>query len=125
MDTQEVGRKLVELCRQGKNLEAIDTLLAGEVVSEEAIESPAGPRVVNGIDAVRKKNTWWVESHEIHKHEVTGPFPNGDQFAVTFAYEVTAKTGPMAGKRMKMDEVAVYTVKNGKIVHEKFFYSMG
>jgi len=26
----------------------------------------------------------------------------------------------MAGQRMKMDEVALYTVKDGKIVHEEF-----
>jgi len=30
----------------------------------------------------------------------------------------------MAGQRMKMDEVALYTVKDGKIVHEEFFYDM-
>lgn len=31
----------------------------------------------------------------------------------------------MKGKRMKLHEVAVYTVKDGKIVREEFFYDMG
>jgi hypothetical protein len=30
----------------------------------------------------------------------------------------------MKGKRVGMDEVGIYTVKNGKIVREEFFYSM-
>jgi ketosteroid isomerase-like protein len=37
---------------------------------------------------------------------------------------VTPKAGPQKGKRMQMDEIGVYTVKNGKIVREEFFYSM-
>ena len=40
-------------------------------------------------------------------------------------YDVTAKVGPRAGQRMKMEEAGLYTVKNGKIVQEEFFYSMG
>ena len=31
----------------------------------------------------------------------------------------------MAGKRMTLDEAALYTVKDGKVVHEEFFYHMG
>jgi hypothetical protein len=29
---------------------------------------------------------------------------------------------PKGGKRMGMDEVGLYTVKNGKIVEESFFF---
>jgi len=36
MDTMEIARKLVDLCRQGKNMEALDTLFAADVVSVEA-----------------------------------------------------------------------------------------
>jgi ketosteroid isomerase-like protein len=43
---------------------------------------------------------------------------------VRFKFDVTAKSGPMAGKRFVMDEAALYTVKDGKVVHEEFFYSM-
>jgi hypothetical protein len=80
---------------------------------------------VQGLPAVRQKNEWWVANHEIHRGEAKGPFPNGDRFTVIFDYDVTAKAGPMAGKRVQMEEVALYTVKDGKIVREEFFYSMG
>jgi ketosteroid isomerase-like protein len=36
----------------------------------------------------------------------------------------TSPTSPR-GKRMKLDEVALYTISNGKIVREDFFYDAG
>lgn len=30
----------------------------------------------------------------------------------------------MAGRRMQMEEVCLYTIKEGKIVREEFFYGM-
>jgi len=43
----------------------------------------------------------------------------------SFKYDITPKDGPMKGKRMQMDEAALYTVANGKIVQEEFFHHMG
>lgn len=124
MDTKQVGEKLVGLCREGKNLEAVDTLYDADIVSVEAIGGPEMPAEMRGIDAIRGKNQWWFENHEIHDAAVEGPFPHNDRFAVKYHYDVTAKAGPMAGQRMAMDEVALYTVKDGKIVREEFFYGM-
>ena len=123
-DTLAVGKKLVELCKEGKMTEAVDTLYSPNIVSVEAGAPPGGSARTEGIAAVKGKGDWWVANHEVHKAEVEGPFPNGDCFAVRFKFEVTAKAGPMAGKRFVMDEAALYTVKDGKIVHEEFFYTM-
>jgi ketosteroid isomerase-like protein len=124
-NTLEVGKKLVDLCRQGKAMEAITTLYDPKIVSVEAQSSPAMPARMEGLAAVKKKAEWWEENHEVHKANAEGPWPHGDRFIVRFNYEVTAKAGPMAGKRMTMDEAALYTVKNGKITQEEFFYHMG
>lgn len=127
MSVNEVGEKLVAMCRENKNLDAIAELYADDVVSVEAMEPP-GPqfdRVTTGRDAVRKKNEWWISAHDVHGGEISGPFPHGDRFAVVFKHEVTSKEGPMAGQRMSMEEVALYTVADGKITREEFFYSMG
>lgn len=121
----EIGTKLVELCRQGKNMEAVATLLSPNVVSIEAGAPPGMPARMEGLAAVKGKGEWWFKNHEVHSQEVSGPWPNGDRFIVRFTIDVTPKTGPMAGKRMKMDEAALYTVKDGKIVQEEFFYHMG
>jgi hypothetical protein len=122
--TLEVGKKIVELCKQGKMLEAIETLYDPNIISFEPF-SPTGQTRMEGLAAVKGKNDWWVKNHEVHKCEVTGPWPHCDRFIAIFDMEVTAKTGPMQGKRFPMVEAALYTVKNGKIVHEEFFYHMG
>lgn len=125
MTTDEIGRKLVTLCQEGKNLEALDTLYAKDAETIEAMGSPDMPAKMQGVDAIRKKGEWWFANHEIHGGSTKGPFPNGDRFAVIYAFDVTPKTGAMAGKRMQMEEVGLYTVRDGKIVKEEFFYSMG
>lgn len=122
MEIKKVGEKLVELCRQGKNGEAIDTLYDKNIVSVEAMGNADMPAEMRGIDAIRGKGEWWIANHDVHSAEATGPYVNGDRFAVDFHYEVTPKTGPMAGQRQTMKEVALYEVKDGKIVREEFYY---
>ena len=53
----------------------------------------------------------------MHNFKVEGPYVHGDQFVVRFKGEVT----PKGQKRMPLDEVGLYTVRNGKIVEESFF----
>ncbi len=123
--TMEVAKKLVDLCRQGKAMEAMETLYDPKIVSIEAHGGPSMPQRMEGLAAIKGKAEWFDKNHQIHKAEVAGPWPHGDRFIVRFTYEVTPKSGPMAGKRITLDEAALYTAKNGKIVHEEFFYDMG
>jgi hypothetical protein len=120
--TLEVGRKLVELCNQGKQKEAMETLYSQDIASIEASAMPNLPAEMYGIKAIREKAAWWDANHEIHAASAEGPWPKGDQFVVRFTYDVTNKP---SNQRFKMDEAALYTVHNGKIVREEFFYSMG
>jgi ketosteroid isomerase-like protein len=124
MNAKEIGEKLVALCKEGKNLECIDTYYSDDIVSVEAAPPPSGgEQTMKGIDAIRGKNQWWAENHEVHSAAVDGPYPHGeDRFAVRFDYDVTFKPN---GQRMKMEEVALFTVDGGKIVKEEFFYDMG
>jgi len=120
----EVGKKLVEMCQKGDFMGAINSLYADDIVSVEAMAGPNMPARTQGIDAVRGKGEWWMANHDVHGCEVIGPFPHGDRFIVRFVMDVTAKVGPMAGRRMKHDEAALYTVTDGKITQEEFFYAM-
>ena len=122
--TLEVGQKLVALCRENRNLEAVDTLYDPDVVSVEVHGMPEFPARMQGIDAIRRKNHWWLDNHTIHANTVSGPFPHGDRFIVHFKFDVTSKVGPMAGKRMQAEEAGLYTVRDGKVVQEEFFYHM-
>ena len=124
MTTQDIANQLVALCRAGRNIEAVETLLSADVVSVEARGDETMPAEMRGREVIRGKNEWWLNNHKIHQAEVKGPFPNGDRFAVIFNFVVTPAAGPMAGKRMKMEEVALYTVTDGKVSREDFFYDM-
>ena len=123
MDAKQVGERLVELCRKGGNLEAVSTLYDKDIVSVEAMSGPDMPAETRGIDAVQKKNEWWLENHGVHSVNISGPFPHGDRFAVLYDYEITPKVGPKKDERVKMQEIAVYEVRDGKIVREEFFYA--
>ena len=122
MNTNEVAQKYVALCKEGKNEECLETLFARDAVSIEAAAPPGGERTSKGLDAIRGKGKWWVDNHTVHKAELFGPYPNDDRFAVRFLYDITNKP---SGKRLTMDEVGLFTVANGKITREEFFYVAG
>jgi ketosteroid isomerase-like protein len=122
MSTAEVANNLVELCRQGKNLEAVDKLYADGIVSVESASSPGMPAEMKGLEAIRQKNQWWLDNHQVNDAKVNGPYIGDNQFAVEFHYDVTQKA---SGARFHMQEMALYTVENGKIVREHFYYNMG
>jgi len=118
--TSAVADELVAFCRVGKNMDAINSLYSTDVVSVESMGNEQMPREMKGIDAIRGKNQWWGENNEVHSANIEGPFVgNDDKFAVYYNYDVTSKP---SGKRSNMEEMALYTVKDGKIVREQFFY---
>lgn len=121
MTTLEIGKELVALCKHGKNLEAIDRLYSSDIESVEVIGMPGIEQTQKGVAKIKGKNQWWIDNHEIHGGAVEGPYPHGDRFIVRFKYDVTPKH---TGKRMTMDEMGLFTVQNGKIVKEEFFYTM-
>jgi SnoaL-like domain len=124
-DTMKVGAELCDMVRQGRYVDAVETFYDPEIVSIEAAEMPGSPARVEGLDAVRDKTTSWIANHEVHSQQVDGPWPNADRFIVRYRFDVTPKTGPMAGQRMQLDETGLYTVADGKVVQEEFFYDMG
>lgn len=114
-----VAQELVDLVRAGKNREAIDRFYAKDIVSIESVGNEAMPAEMTGIAAVLSKHDWWEENNEVHSLEAAGPFVGKDGFAVRYTFDTTFK--PM-GRRSTMTEMALYTVKDGKIVREQFFY---
>ncbi|MEM8963718.1 MAG: nuclear transport factor 2 family protein [Acidobacteriota bacterium] len=120
MDTTAVANKLVEYCEQGKNVEAIEELYSDDIVSVESAAAPGMDQEARGKAAIKGKNEWWYGAHEIHNLGVKGPYlvAGSDQFAVIFSIDVTNKE---SGQRWDGDEVALYTVADGKIVKEEFF----
>jgi ketosteroid isomerase-like protein len=120
--TAAIAQELVALCRQGRNLDAVNKLYSPKIVSIESSGSPEMPAEMNGLDAIRGKHQWWEENNQVHSIEVNGPYVGEGQFAVQFTFDATFKP---TGQRNSMTEMALYTVKDGKIVREQFFYNPG
>lgn len=118
--TKAVAEELVALCRAGRNLDALSKLYSPDIVSVESVGSETLPKEMRGIDAVRQKNEWWFQNFDVHSAEVNGPFVGDDQFAVQYTFDTTFK---VTGERTLMTEMALYTVKDGQIVREQFFYN--
>ena len=119
MTVTEIAKDLVALCSEGKFAESGEKYWSDDVVSIEPGAPPGGDAVSRGKAAVIAKGEWWANTHQTNSAEAHGPYVNGDQFAVRFVMDVTVKE---TGARMQMDEIGVYTVKDGKIVEERFFY---
>ena len=121
MSTMDIAQRYVALVKEHKNDLCLSELFAPDAVSVEAGAPPGQDRTARGVEAIRAKGKWWTDNHTVHSAEVDGPYPHDDRFAVRFSYEITFKP---ENKRFKMNEVGLFTVKNGKIAKEEFFYSM-
>ena len=115
----DIANELVELCRQGRFLQAIE-LYAEDAISIEPVGAPGLPVETHGREAIRAKGEAWGAAHEVHEMEVKGPFVGGFQFAVYFAFDVTRKE---TGERLLLREMGLYDVADDKIVKEEFFYN--
>jgi hypothetical protein len=119
MTTPEIAAQLVALCSKGNFAEAIHAFYSPDIVSVEAAAMPGQGRESVGLPAILGKAAWWEENHEVHSIAVEGPLATAHHFCVRFTIDVTFKP---TGRRHTMDELAIYQVKDGKIIREEFFY---
>ncbi|MCZ8181581.1 MAG: nuclear transport factor 2 family protein [Beijerinckiaceae bacterium] len=117
MDTAAIAKAFTAMLKAGQHIEAAERFNAPDIVSLEAM--PGDMAICRGTAAVKAKSDWWYANHEIHSAESDGPLINGDQFLMRFSLDVTPK---MTGQRMQMEEFGLYTVRDGRIVEERFFY---
>jgi len=118
MTTKDVANRLYELFKENKWMEAQQELFSNDAESIEPKDSP-GLQSVKGIDAIRKKGEDFNNMvEEVHGGWVSEPLVAGKYITVAMGLDCTYK----GMGRQKMDEIAIYEVKDGKIVKEQFFY---
>ncbi len=119
-DILKIGRDFVQAMQQLEGLSQVDSVYHENAQSVEAVIPPGrDSRVTKGKVAIKGKREDWARTHTINTIEADGPYihpPN--RFAVRFTADVTQKT---TGKRLKLREVAIYSVDDGKISKEEFF----
>src|SRR5438105_3042801 len=103
MSAQDVANRLVLLCREGKNVDAINELYDEDIVSHEPKGSPMGEKV--GKQAVLDATNQWFDSvKELHSSFISNPLVAGDFFACTMKVDATYKEHG----RSVMDELCVF-----------------
>ena len=115
MEVQSIADQLVRLCREGKNQEAKDLFYADDIVSIEGNGESS-----KGIKALAVKSQAFYNSIvSFNGITISNPIVAKDHFAVQISMDLTAQNG----YNLVMNEIAVYTVKDSKIVTEQFFYN--
>lgn len=118
MTTQEVANRMSELFKENKWDQVQAELFADDC---ESIEPPhaQGMQSVKGKDAIKKKGEDFnAMVEEVHGGWVSDLLVGGRHVTCAMSLDVTLK----GMGRIKMEEVCVYEVKDGKIVKEEFFY---
>ena len=117
MTTQEIAKDLVMLCKQGKFDEVYSKHFAKDAKSIEPMENGT----TEGLEAMFAKAKEWAETFEVHAMDVGEVIVADNYFATTFSLDSTNRH---TNVRTKSSEIALYHVKDGKIVSEQFFYDM-
>lgn len=115
----EVASQVVELLRAGRADEVEKDWLAADI---ESVEGVGVSQAWKGKKAVQGKYRAWEADHEIHEMAVEGPWVGATGFAVKYRLDATQKS---TGQRHQMEEIAVYTIRDGKITREEFHFATG
>ena len=121
MTTQQVASRYYELAKKQKWTEIQDELYGDDVVNKEPEHaiSMGIPTVTSGLAAVKAKGEARRKLIEaIHGQECSEPVVGGKFFSLSMSRDVTFTGRP----RVNLEEIAVFEVRDGKIVCEQFFY---
>jgi len=118
MSTKDVAKRFHELAQSGSWEQIYEELYHKDTESVEP-EHSQGLKTVKGMDAIREKGKQWNSMiEEVHGGYSNEPQVAGNFFSCAMGFDATFK----GQGRMNMEEIALYEVKNGKIIKEQFFY---
>jgi len=118
MTTKELPDELISLCRQAKFEKATKELYGNDIVSIEPEGAP--DRETRGLEAIIAKGEKFNEMiEEFHSFEMSDPLVADKFFSCSMKIDATFK----GGFRNTLNEICLYTVEDGKIVREEFFYN--
>jgi hypothetical protein len=115
---QEIVARYEELAKNEKWFEIQDEFFAGNVTSTDPGHSPYFG-YAEGKAAVRKKGEDFIKKiTDFHGAYTTPAIIGGNHFAVGRGVDITVE----GFGRIKIDQIMLYEVKDGKIISEQFFY---
>lgn len=119
-DIHDLACDYLSLIRSGQAVEAAEKYWAVDIVSIEPKDTTEHkPAVVTGFDAAREKLTGWLGHSKMEELCIDGPFITGNRFALFIDMLIERRA---TGAREPFSEIAIYTVRDGKIIEERYFY---
>lgn len=119
MDLEKNVMALLEMAGSGQMLEAFEKFYAENIVMQENSEEPRVGKKLN-----REFEQEFMDSiEEVHYSGVKNIAFNHETNVAMIQYSMDASFKGIG--RMQMEEVAVQQWKDGKIIHERFFYNRG
>jgi hypothetical protein len=116
----DVARDFTAMLRLGQFEAAGERYWSDAVISIEPADVSIGiPALVSGIAAARGKARVRFGEGCIEEMGIDGPFVTGDQFALFFDMLIK---GAAEGDIRPFTQIAIFTVRNGRITEERFFY---
>ena len=104
---------LITLVENGKMLDAMTAYYAENVAMQENVAAPTVGFVENYA-----REAEFYGSLEALKFKLVSVVVEGDRAVINWVFDYTTADG----KQYRMDEIAVQTWRNGKIVHERYIY---
>lgn len=115
--TKDRVSQLVEWVKNGRIMDAMNEFYAHDTIMQDNHQPPTV-----GLTANLEREKAFVDSvAEVHQCEAPLIVIDGDHAAIHWILDYTNNDGV----RIKLDQVALQTWKDGKIINERFIYDSG
>ncbi len=115
MSVQQLNDELNQMIMRGEALDAFERFYADDVVMQENLEEPTVGKDANRI----REQEFFGSIEAFHGAELLSTAAGDDVSFAEMSFDITFK----GGQRTKMTEVAVRRWRDGKVVHERFYYA--
>jgi ketosteroid isomerase-like protein len=114
MSVAEADGELNELILSGRALEGLERFYADDVVMQENTDEPTRGKRANR----EREEAFFGKVESVHEVRVHAAAAEGDVSFSEWTFDVNLK----GGQRVRLDQVSVRRWKDGRIVHERFYY---
>lgn len=116
----EVAGEFTALLAAGDPQTAAQRYWAQDIsILEPVSATDSDPNPVTGFTAAQKRLENWLRGKAMEDVLVDGPFITGENFALFIDMELIDQA---TGARAPFSEIAIYTVRDGKITEERHFH---
>ncbi len=117
MSVASLEKELNDMILAGQAMEAFEKFYAEDVVMQENSDEPFRGKDVNR----KREEEFFASVEEFHGAQLVGSASGDDRSYAEWDWDVTFK----GVGRVRMNQVAARQWKDGKIVHERFYYNKG